>query len=346
MGISMQIQTAISQLINREDLSLDEMQGVMRQIMTGECSDAQIAGFLIALRMKGECVEEIQGGAEIMRELSTKVAADSEYLVDTCGTGGDGSQLFNVSTASAFVAAAAGARVAKHGNRSVSSKSGSADLLEAAGVKLDLSPEQVGKCIAEIGIGFMFAPAHHGAMKHAIGPRKELATRTIFNLLGPLTNPAAAPNQLLGVFDRAWLRPLAEVLQRLGSDHVMVVHSSDGLDEISASAVTYVCELREGEISEYKISPEDFGITPVSLQSLSAVDPETSLKLVKQGISELESAAANIVSLNAGASIYVSGVADSLAEGVAMAQDAIASGLAKNKLAELIDFSAALKDVE
>ena len=341
----MQIQAAIAKALDRKDLTLSEMQLVMRQIMTGECTDAQIAGFLIALRMKGESVEEIQGGAEIMRELSTKVSADTNNLVDTCGTGGDGSQLFNVSTASAFVAAAAGARVAKHGNRSVSSKSGSADLLETAGVKLDLSADQVAKCIAEIGIGFMFAPAHHGAMKHAIGPRRELATRTIFNLLGPLTNPASAPNQLLGVFDSVWLRPMAEVLQHLGSSHVMVVHSTDGLDEISASAPTNVCELKDGKITEYQIRPEDFGLTSVPLASLSATDPETSLELVKQGISDLSSDAATIVSLNAGATIYVSGIADSLAEGIAMAQDAVGSGLAKNKLAELIDFSACLKDV-
>lgn len=342
----MQIQEAIAKVLNQENLSLAEMQQTMRQVMTGEATNAQIAGFLVGLRMKGESVEEIQGGAEIMRELSTKVSVDSENLVDTCGTGGDGSQLFNVSTASAFVAAAAGAKVAKHGNRSVSSKSGSADLLETAGVKLDLNAEQVGKCISEIGIGFMFAPAHHGAMKHAIGPRKELAARTIFNLLGPLTNPASAPNQLLGVFDRAWLRPMAEVLRGLGSKHVMVVHSADGLDEISGSAQTFVCELKGEEISEYEIGPEDFGMKAVPLESLSATDPESSLELVKQGISDLNSNAANIVSLNAGASIYVSGVADSLAEGVAMAQDAIGSGLAKNKLTELVDFSSMLKEVE
>ncbi len=342
----MNIQLAISRAIGGTNLTLDEMQQVMRQIMTGEATDAQIAGFLIALRMKGESVEEIQGGAQIMRELSTKVDADTANLVDTCGTGGDGSQLFNVSTASAFVAAAAGARVAKHGNRSVSSKSGSADLLEAAGVHLDLNADQVSKCIDEIGIGFMFAPAHHGAMKHAIGPRKELATRTIFNLLGPLTNPASAPNQLLGVFDDAWLRPIAEVLKGLGSNHVLVVHSTDGLDEISASAPTNICELKDGEISEYQISPQDFGLEPVELSSLSAVDPESSLELVKMGISDLHTGAANIVSLNAGATLYVSGVADSLAEGVSMAQDAIGSGLGKNKLAELVSFSRCLKDVE
>lgn len=341
----MQIQAAIAKALDRKDLSLVEMQQVMRQIMTGEATDAQIAGFLIALRMKGESVEEIQGGAEIMRELSTKVEADAANLVDTCGTGGDGSSLFNVSTASAFVAAAAGVKVAKHGNRSVSSKSGSADLLETAGVKLDLTADQVAKCIEEIGIGFMFAPAHHGAMKHAIGPRKELATRTIFNLLGPLTNPASAPNQLLGVFDSAWVRPMAEVLQRLGSSHVMVVHSSDGLDEISASAATYVCELKNGEISEYQISPEDFGLEAVPLESLRAADPETSLALVKQSLSDLHSGAASIVCLNAGAAIYVSGIADSLAQGIAMAQDAVGSGLARNKLAELISFSACLKEV-
>ena len=341
----MQIQAAIAKILDRQDLSLIQMQQVMRQIMTGEATDAQIAGFLIALRMKGESIEEIQGGVEIMRELSTKVETDASHLVDTCGTGGDGSSLFNVSTASAFVAAAAGVKVAKHGNRSVSSKSGSADLLEAAGVKLDLTAVQVAKCIEEIGIGFMFAPAHHGAMKHAIGPRRELATRTIFNLLGPLTNPASAPNQLLGVFDLVWVRPMAEVLQRLGSSHVMVVHSSDGLDEISASAATHVCELKNGEISEYQISPEDFGFTSVPLESLSATDPETSLALVKQSLSDLHSGAANIVCLNAGAAIYVSGIADSLAQGVAMAQDAVGSGLARNKLAELISFSACLKEV-
>lgn len=342
----MQIQAAIAKVLDRNDLSLTEMQQVMRQIMTGEATDSQIAGFLIALRMKGESIEEIQGGAEIMRELSTKVEVDTAHLVDTCGTGGDGSSLFNVSTASAFVAAAAGVKVAKHGNRSVSSKSGSADLLETAGVKLDLTADQVAKCIAEIGIGFMFAPAHHGAMKHAIGPRKELATRTIFNLLGPLTNPASAPNQLLGVFDSAWVRLMAEVLQRLGSRHVMVVHSSDGLDEISASAATHVCELKNGEISEYQISPEDFGLTAVPLESLGATDPEASLALVKQSLSDLHSGAANIVCLNAGAAIYVSGIAGTLAEGVSMAQDAVGSGLARNKLAELINFSACLKEVE
>ena len=342
----MQIQAAISEVIEGNDLPLEHMQQVMRQIMTGEASDAQIAGFLIALRMKGETQQEIQGGALIMRELSTKVAVKGENLVDTCGTGGDGSQLFNVSTASAFIAAAAGAQVAKHGNRSVSSKSGSADVLEAAGVRLDLNAEQVAKCINEIGIGFMFAPAHHGAMKHAIGPRKELATRTIFNLLGPLTNPASAPNQLLGVFDDQWLRPMAEVLKALGSNQVMVVHSTDGLDEISASASTRVCELKAGEITEYEISPEDFGLSLVDINSLSATDPETSLALVKAAISDLESNAATIVSLNAGASLYVSGVASSLQEGVSMAQDAIGSGLAKNKLAELVSFSQCLKEVE
>jgi anthranilate phosphoribosyltransferase len=218
--------------------------------------------------------------------------------------------------------------------------------LEAAGVKLDLNAEQVAKCIEEIGIGFMFAPAHHGAMKHAIGPRKELATRTIFNLLGPLTNPASAPNQLLGVFDDAWLRPIAEVLRGLGSSHVLVVHSTDGLDEISASAATNVCELKNGEISEYQISPQEFGITPVELESLSAINPETSLELVKKGISDLQSDASSIISLNAGATLYVSGIAGSLAEGVSMAQDAIGSGLGRNKLAELVSFSRCLKDVE
>ena len=231
----MNIQQAIGAVLEGNDLSVEEMQAVMQQIMTGEATDAQIGGFLVGLRMKGETVDEIVGAASVMRKLAASVSVSGDYLVDIVGTGGDSAGIFNVSTASAFVASAAGARVAKHGNRSVSSKSGSADLLEAAGVRLDLSPDEVALCINEMGVGFMFAVNHHSAMKHAIGPRKELGVRTIFNLLGPLTNPASVPNLLLGVFDRKWLRPVAEVMQQLGAKHVLVVHSEDGLDEISVA---------------------------------------------------------------------------------------------------------------
>ncbi|MBL4867300.1 MAG: anthranilate phosphoribosyltransferase, partial [Pseudomonadales bacterium] len=243
----MDIQTAIQTVIDRKDLTSEEMTQVMTTIMTGEATPAQIGGFLVGLRMKGETVEEIVGAATVMRKLATavEVSTDSlsrENLVDTCGTGGDGINTFNISTASAFVVAAAGGAVAKHGNRSVSSSCGSADVLEAAGVKLDLKPEQVARCIESLGVGFMFAPMHHSAMKHAIGPRKEMAVRTIFNVLGPLTNPAGAPNQVLGVFSRELVRPLAEVLRALGSEHVLVVHSADGMDEISIGNETYVAE--------------------------------------------------------------------------------------------------------
>lgn len=342
----MQIQKAIAQLVERNDLNLGQMGEVMQQIMTGQCSDAQIAAFLVALRMKGETLDEIQGAVGVMRSLSQRVEADTQYLVDTCGTGGDGSHLFNVSTASAFVAAAAGARVAKHGNRSVTSSSGSADVLEAAGVRIDLNADQVAACIRELGIGFMFAPAHHGAMRHAIGVRREVGIRTIFNIIGPLTNPAGAPNQVLGVYDRKWLRPLAEVLARLGSRHLMVVHSRDGTDEISASVPTYICEFRDGQFRDYELDPASLGLPAVANDGLRADNPEQSLKLVRQALQELDSDAARLVSINAAAAIYVSGKADSLAQGLAMAEDAIASGLAANKLVDLTDFTRCLKQIE
>jgi anthranilate phosphoribosyltransferase len=274
-----------------------------------------------------------------MRELSTRVNIDAEHLVDTCGTGGDGSSIFNVSTASSFVVAAGGATVAKHGNRSVTSVSGSADVLEAAGVNLDLNAEQVGRCIEEIGLGFMFAVKHHGAMKYAIGPRRELAARTIFNLLGPITNPAGAPNQVLGVYDKAWLRPMAQVLQRLGSEHVMVVHAEDGLDEISIASATHVAELKDGKISEYSVAPEDFGLERQALDSLVVSSAEASLALIKAVFSGEDCAAADIVALNAGAALYVSGQASSLKEGVNLAQDLIASGQAKEKFSMFVEFT-------
>lgn len=255
----MDMPAAIRTVVERRDLSAEQMRGIMRTIMTGEATPAQIGGFLIGLRMKGETVDEIAAAAGVMRELATPVTARVDHLVDTCGTGGDGASTFNISTAVAFVAAAAGAHVAKHGNRSVSSKSGSADVLEAAGVNLDLSAEQVARCIEEVGVGFLFAPRHHGAMKHAIGPRKEMGVRTIFNVLGPLTNPAGAPNQVLGVFSADLVEPLAHVLKQLGSRHVMVVHAEDGLDEISIAAPTKVAQLK-GEISVATITPEDFNL--------------------------------------------------------------------------------------
>ena len=257
----MDMPAAIRAVTERRDLKGDDMRVVMQTIMTGQATPAQIGGFLVGLRMKGETVEEIAAAAEVMRSLATPVPVnDKTHLVDTCGTGGDASHTFNISTTCAFVAAAAGAKVAKHGNRSVSSKSGSADVLEAAGVNLDLSPAQVAHCIEKTGLGFMFAPKHHGAMKHAIGPRREMGVRTIFNILGPMTNPAGAPNQVLGVFSMNLLEPLAQVLQKLGSRHVLVVHAEDGMDEISIGAVTQVAELKDGVVRRYSIQPEQFGL--------------------------------------------------------------------------------------
>ena len=247
----MDMQAAIRSVTERQDLSSEDMIDVMRLIMTGQATPAQIGGFLIGLRMKGETVDEIAAAASVMRELATPVPVPGNYVVDTCGTGGDGASTFNISTASAIVTAAAGAQVAKHGNRSVSSSCGSADVLEAAGVNLDLDADQVARCVEKIGVGFLFAPRHHSAMKHAIGPRKEMGVRTLFNLLGPLTNPAGAPNQVLGVFSADWLEPLAEVLGKLGSNHVLVVHADDGLDEISIGAPTQVAELIEGQVARF-----------------------------------------------------------------------------------------------
>lgn len=337
----MDIQQAIAAVVNKQDLTSEEMRDVMNGIMTGQATPAQIGGFLIGLRMKGETVEEITAAAQVMRELSTKVDLGDETLVDTCGTGGDGGNLFNVSTASAFAVAAAGGHVAKHGGRSVSSKSGSADVLEKAGVYLGLNSDQVKRCVQELGLGFMFAPNHHSAMKYAVGPRKEMATRTIFNLLGPLTNPAGAKRQVMGVFGKEWVRPVAEVLKALGSEHVMVVHSADGLDEISIAELTYVAELKDGEITEYEITPEQFGIERQSLSLVQAEDADASFEMLKHALEGKgkENAPRDIVSLNAGAAIYVSGVADSLAEGVAIAEDVICGGLAKIKLQELASFS-------
>ena len=265
----------LNQLIDRRDLTHADMLEMMRLIMGGQLTPAQIAAFLVALRAKGESVSEIAAAAEVMRELSTKVAVqDNGHLIDTCGTGGDGAQTFNISTASAIVAAAAGAKVAKHGGRSVSSKCGSADILEKLGVNVNLTPEQVAHSVESIGVGFMFAPNHHSAMKHAAPVRKELGVRTLFNLLGPLTNPAGAKNQVMGVFHRDLTAKLASVLQQLGSHHVMVVHGADGMDEISISTTTFIAELKDGAVREYSISPEQFGLKPAALNAIQVTDAD------------------------------------------------------------------------
>ena len=335
----MEMQTAIRRLTENHDLSSDEMTDVMRLIMTGQATPAQIGGFLIGLRMKGETVDEIAAAASVMRELATPVPVSGDYLVDTCGTGGDGASTFNISTASALVTAAAGARVAKHGNRSVSSSCGSADVLEAAGVNLDLDADQVARCVEKIGVGFLFAPKHHSAMKHAIGPRKEMGVRTLFNLLGPLTNPAAAPNQVLGVFSAEWLEPLAQVLAKLGSKHVLVVHADDGLDEISIGSSTRVAELKEGKLSCYRVSPGQFGMQNGKIEELAVDNAQQSLQLINRVLDDTPGPAHDIVALNAGAAIYASGIADSLQAGVDAAKQAIASGAAKQKLKDLIEVS-------
>ncbi|MEJ2130952.1 MAG: anthranilate phosphoribosyltransferase [Gammaproteobacteria bacterium] len=335
----MNIAEAIAQIIERRALTRDEMYEVITAIMTGQCTEAQIGGFLVGMRMKGDTVDEITGATLAMRALATPVHVEAAHLVDTCGTGGSGKKPFNVSTAAAFVAAAAGAHVAKHGNRAMSSRSGSADLLEAAGVNIDLDPEQVARCITEVGIGFMFAPSHHAAMRHAAGPRRELGVRTLFNLVAPMTNPAGAKRQLLGAYDRAVQRTMAEVLKELGSEHVLVVHSAEGLDEMSIAGRTHVVELKGGRIEEYDVRPQEFGLEAHPLEGLIATSCEESLAKVLEALTDVQSAAGAMVALNAGAAIYASDVCATLGQGVHMAQDAIASGLAKERLDELVRIS-------
>lgn len=340
----MEIQAAINEVINGHDLSREDMHTVMKTIMHGEATPAQIGGLLVALRLKGESVDEITAAAQVMRELSEKVDVSANNLVDTCGTGGDGANTFNISTTSAFVAAAAGARVAKHGNRSVSSKSGSADVLEAAGINLELNATQVASCIDTVGIGFMFAPMHHSAMKHAIGPRRELGVRTLFNVLGPLTNPADAPNQVIGVFSKDWLLPLAETLQALGSQHVLVVHAEDGMDEITIATKTNVVELKDGRLQKYSIAPEDFGITPEPIAALVVNDVNESLGMMLAVLDNgAASAARHIVCLNAGAAIYTAGITGTLKTGIDAARTAIESGAARDKLDQLVQHSQSFK---
>jgi anthranilate phosphoribosyltransferase len=337
------MQQAIKAVTEKRDLTAEEMQATMRLIMTGEATPAQVGGFLIGLRMKGETIDEIAAAANVMRELASKVDVDKNHLVDTCGTGGDASGSFNISTASAIVVAAAGGKVAKHGNRSISSKSGSADVLETAGVNLELNPEQVAECVNEIGVGFMFAPLHHSAMKHAIGPRREMAVRTIFNVLGPLTNPAGAPNQVLGVFSKDLVEPLAHVLKQLGSEHVLVVHAEDGMDEISIATPTYVAELNDGEVKSYTIQPEDFDMSRADLEQIRATDSAHSLEIIKSVFNNTDGPAKDIVCLNAGAAIYAAGLTASLAEGVKKAQQVVASGSVAEKLEQLIAKTIAFK---
>ena len=336
----MNINQAIKAVIEKQNLNESDMLDVMNSIMTGQTTDAQIGAFLVGLSMKGETIEEITASAKVMRSLATPVEIKSnKYLVDTCGTGGDGLGLFNISTASAFVVAAAGGKVAKHGNRSISSKSGSADVLESAGVNLNLSPSLISECITQIGVGFMFAPAHHSAMKHAIGPRKELAVRTIFNVLGPLTNPAKAPNQVMGVYDKNLVEPIANVLKELGSRHVMVVHSDDGLDEFSIADKTYVAELKDGIVSTYSVHPEDFGLTLGDLKDIRADNADASLALITEAFSGRNGTAKNIISLNAGAAIYVSGLTTSLQSGIDRANQVLSDGSSQKKLNEYIQIS-------
>ncbi len=344
----MNIQQALHNITKNIELTQDQMECVMRTIMNGEATDAQIGALMMGLRIKGESIDEITAAARVMREYAIKIdVSDLPYLVDIVGTGGDEQNLFNVSTASSFVTAAAGATVAKHGGRGVSSKSGSSDLLEQAGINLDLNMQQTERCIRDIGIGFLFAPNHHKAMKYATGPRKELGFRSIFNLLGPLTNPAGVRRFVIGVFSKELCRPLAEVLKQLGAEHVMVVHSRDGLDEISLASSTYVAELKNGEVFEWEILPEDVEIESQTLTHLSVDSSTESLNLIKDALGKKKSAigekAANMIALNAGAAIYVSGLTSSYKHGVALAHDIIYGGQALEKMSVLSEFTKTVK---
>jgi anthranilate phosphoribosyltransferase len=330
-------QQALQRVIEHREIFHDEMLGLMRRIMRGEMSPVTMAAFITGLRVKKETVGEITAAAQVMREFATPVhVADTHHMVDLCGTGGDGAHTFNISTTAMFVAAAAGARVAKHGGRSVSSSTGSADVLEATGAAINLTPEQVAACLAETGVGFMFAPNHHGAMKHAAPVRKELGVRTLFNILGPLTNPAGAPNQLMGVFHPDLVGIQARVLQRLGSSHVLVVHGRDGLDEITLSGETFVAELKDGEVREYTITPGQFGIGEHDGSMLKAQSRELSLAIVRRVLANEPGPARDIVLLNAGAALYAADVADTLADGVDRARAALSSGAAAQTLERFV----------
>lgn len=335
----MDMPSAIQTLLDGHDLQPTDMRGLMRTIMSGGATPAQIGGFLVALLAKGESVDEVAAAAEVLREMAIKVSVVGSHVIDTCGTGGDGSRTFNISTTAAFVAAAAGCKVAKHGNRSVSGQTGSADALEAAGVNIDLTPDQVTRCINEIGVGFLFAQRHHGAMKYTLGPRREIGVRSIFNLLGPLSNPAGATHQLMGVYHPKWVEPLAQVLQKLGSKHVLVVHAEDGLDEISIASPTHVAELKDGQIITYDITPEALGFMRAPLAKLVAESPTVSLQIMRSVLDGEPGPASDIVALNAGAAIYAADVADSLEAGIQIAHSVLATGKGREKLEELVALS-------
>lgn len=334
------IKEAINKLVNNEDLSEEESSMAMSEIMNGEATPAQIASFITALRMKGETVDEITGCAKVMREKVTPIKTKADYVVDTCGTGGDNSHTFNISTISAFVAAGAGVRIAKHGNRAVSSNCGSADVLKALGVNIEADADKVAKCIDEIGIGFLFAPLLHPAMKYAITPRREIGIRTIFNVLGPLTNPAGARRQVLGVYDRNLTEPLAYVLKNLGSDHVLIVHGADGLDEITTTDKTFISELRNGMVYSYTIDPKDFGIPKADKSELIGGNIDENAKTTLDILNGKKGTKRNIILLNAGAAIVVGGKAKDIDEGIALAEESIDSGKALKKLEMLIKYSA------
>ncbi len=344
----MDMRTALARIAERDDLAREEMRAVMTLIMTGEATPAQIGAFLMGLRMKGETLDEITGAVEVMRGLAVPVAVTGEHLVDIVGTGGDGANLFNVSTAASFVVAAAGGHVAKHGNRSVSSSSGSADLLEAAGVWLELSPEQVAECVARVGVGFMFAPAHHGAMRHAIGPRKEMGLRTIFNILGPMTNPAGVRRLLVGVYDAALCQPVAAVLQRLGAERVLVVHSEDGLDEISVAAPSRVVEADGAALRDYTLQPDQFGFPTTSLEGLTVGGALESLDLIREALSgapgDRAERARRVVGVNAGAALYAAGLQPSIAAGVNEAMRLMQGGQPWSRVEALADLTASFRD--
>lgn len=346
--MTMNIQQALNHITKNIHLTQPQMEEIMRSIMQGEATEAQIGALMMGLRMKGESIDEMTAAARVMREFAIKIdVSDIKHLVDIVGTGGDGQNLFNVSTASSFVIAAAGATIAKHGNRGVSSKSGSSDLLEQAGIHLDLDMQQTERCIREMGVGFLFAPNHHKAMKYAAGPRRELGIRSIFNLLGPLTNPAGVKRFVIGVFSDELCRPIAEVMKQLGAEHVMVVHSKDGLDEISLAAPTAIAELKDGEVSEWTLNPEDVGIESQTLNGLVVADAAASLKLIKDALgknkSDIGEKAANMIALNAGAGIYVSGITQTYAQAVTFAQDIIYGGQALEKMSVLAEFTKTLK---
>ena len=335
----MNVQQALARLFDGHSLSTEEMTQVMKQVMTGEATPAQIGAFLSALHMKGETVDEVAAAAAVMRSLADSVIVEDPTAIDIVGTGGDSSGTFNVSTCCAMVAAAAGIKVAKHGNRSVSSKSGAADLLETVGVDINLTPTQIAHCIDVAGVGFMFAQRHHSAMKHAIGPRREMGVRTLFNLLGPITNPAGVKNQLLGVYAAQWVRPIADVLNQLGSNHVLVVHGDGGMDELSLSGPSQVAELKNGSVSEYAIDPLEYGFDAQPLAAIQVDGPEQSLTVIRSVLADTPGAARDIVLLNAGAAIYVGSKASSIKEGIEQARELLSNGSAAATLEKLIEVS-------